>query len=293
MYSFIDVEEVDFDTVVKMLRMAYSFEAWDQMTEISDSLHKRVQSVYENTLNPLRAVPVPNLERPLVYYYGYTLLMKGLALKKLKKFSEAKDCILQYANLSWFEELDKAGEQEVKEYRFRSRAELFGIELLSGNTRVLGDYILFLQQHPQELLPGMLNILESANAHNMDIHVTLHMFLQSIWNLPPHILTQPDIIGSMYFHSFLDELLQYIMNKEEHGTAVDIILKILDVLKQVENLKVFKKTVAAFEMMREQATEAQISKFRSILISYLKEDMHSDDELVLAKTKVSSSASAC
>ncbi|WP_120461867.1 hypothetical protein [Paenibacillus aceti] len=117
----IDIDQFDYDSTVQMIKAAFSFELWHEVIRFSESLYIRINKLKEDKPNLI-------LKRPLVYYYGYALLMKGSAFKKLRRFDEAKECIRQYSDLSWFENLDQAGLEEVNYYAYISLPNLLEIE---------------------------------------------------------------------------------------------------------------------------------------------------------------------
>ncbi|MFB5763950.1 hypothetical protein [Paenibacillus medicaginis] len=92
------------DIVVEMLSMAAGFENWSKVMGTADILYQCVKCIREERqvrqskgwsarYNPA--------ERPLLYYHGYSLEMKGLAYQKLGRVEEARVCIRRYAGLEW------------------------------------------------------------------------------------------------------------------------------------------------------------------------------------------------
>lgn len=142
----IDINLLDYDLAVKVLKMAYSFESWHNLLKLSDAFHRRIANNYDNYT---AGNSYENHQRPLVYYYGYSLLMKGLANKELEDYDEARTCIDEYSNLSWFQDLDDEGFKEVEYYKYISQPNRFEVELLSGNIEVMDHYVSFLSLNPK------------------------------------------------------------------------------------------------------------------------------------------------
>ncbi|KAF9118936.1 hypothetical protein BGX30_004203 [Mortierella sp. GBA39] len=147
--------------------MAFSFENWDNMIKISTELYESAYEMYVEQKERNRRLQVT--ERPIVYYFGYSHLMKGLAYQKKKMYQEAKQCIANYEDLSYMSDGSPANNQAVENFRFFARANMFTLNILSGNLDCLEDYSAFIQENPSETLPGLITILEAANIHNYDV----------------------------------------------------------------------------------------------------------------------------
>lgn len=100
------IDHVDIDTLVSMSKMAYSFENWDKVISISDELLRIANLIYKGRLGQPISIQTgyKKINRPIVYYFGYGHLMKGLAYQKLKFYNKAKECIAYYEDLSWLDD---------------------------------------------------------------------------------------------------------------------------------------------------------------------------------------------
>lgn len=96
------------DIIVEMLEMAVAFENWKKVMETADILYQCVQRIYEERqYHKAMKLPIPhvNLERPLVYYIGFSHLMCGMAHQNQGAYEQARECIYKYAELGWMEDL--------------------------------------------------------------------------------------------------------------------------------------------------------------------------------------------
>lgn len=259
----IDINSLDLDTTVKMVQMSYSLELWEELVKFSESLHMRAKSIISNVYDK-ESICYNYRKRPLVYYYGYGLLMKGIALKKHKRFEEAKLCIQQYSDLGWFPDLNQAGQEAVQYFKFISEPNIFEIDLLSGNMNVLDRYVEFIQTNPTEILPGLITILEVANIYDVDIDGILQLFADPIDGFKKY--NQPDVIEYAYSHLFLFELTKYLFHKSNYYAAIESTLEMLMLVHKTESTKIFKRAISFFELLREYATSTQKDKYKSILL---------------------------
>ncbi|MDP4098255.1 DNA-binding protein [Paenibacillus sp. P96] len=252
----------DLDTLVNMLKMAFSFENWDKIIELSEDLLSLVHLIREKAIRA-------NGKRPLVYYYGYGHLMKGLALKKLRQYDQARACIAEYGGLDWFGGLDERGREEVEYYRFIAIANLFEINMLSGHTEVLGDYVRFLQENPFEVLPGLLTILEAANKHGLNADDILERFSGQIREFG----NAQEVVNLAYYHSFLLELARYKIRQNKPADAADDILIVLASAVKMSNHNDFRKCAAMFEIIRDSTSLAQKERYRSIMQNIVEKEL--------------------
>ncbi|MFB5267696.1 DNA-binding protein [Paenibacillus enshidis] len=252
----------DLDTLVNMLNMAFSFENWDKIIELSEDLLSLVSLNQADTLRSSRT-------KPLVSYYGYGHMMKGQALKKLQQYDQALVCIAEYAELGRFEGLDDHGREEVEYYRFKAKANLFEINMLSGQTEVLGDYVRFLQENPSEMLPGLTTIVEAAHKHGLNIDAILEQFSEQIREFGH----TEEAVKLAYYHSFLLELAKYQIGRDEQGAAAESILIVLEAAEKMKDHSKFRKCAALFEIIRDLASPAQRERYRGIMQTIVEKEL--------------------
>ncbi|MBB3127792.1 hypothetical protein FHS19_002446 [Paenibacillus rhizosphaerae] len=267
--------KIEIDTLVTMLKMAFSFENWDNMIKISTELYESAYEMYVEQKERNRRIQVT--ERPIVYYFGYSHLMKGLAYQKKKMYQEAKQCIANYEDLSYMSDGSPANNQAVENFRFFAKANMFTLNILSGNLDCLEDYSAFIQENPSETLPGLITILEAANIHNYDVDHILDILVVEDSQLIPIDQNPVDL---SYYISFLYLLAVYRFKKENHVEALDRTLQALTLSDKLEDDKIFKKCVALFESFRSHASLTQLESYSSIQKNILKGAIEDEEGIV-------------
>ncbi|GGN93593.1 hypothetical protein [Saccharibacillus kuerlensis] len=165
------------DGYLQLTNIYFNLAKWSEMEFYADRLRELVERMYANKCIK-EFFPT---ERHPVVYYGQGYLQKGNALEHQGKYSEAELYIEGYQDLSWFPNLDKLGWEEVRKFSHWARANRFNLAILKGNTSVLKDYSFFLEQHPYEVLPSLLTILESANRYGFSIDSLLTKLMPLIF----------------------------------------------------------------------------------------------------------------
>jgi hypothetical protein len=196
--------------------------------------------------------------------------MKGMAFQKQGKYEAARDCIEKYAELGWFNGLDQYGEAEVEYYRYVARANLYALDILSGHAEVLQEYIQFLRNNPEELLPGLLSIVEGASRYDYPLEAVLESFAEQIEGFK--YFEEP--VNVSYYFRFCYQLALYYIKQQQFTVALGYILQSLmlsDTLG-MEHEHEFRKCTAIFEIFRSQATATQQDQYITILKGVLKDE---------------------
>ncbi|OZB95005.1 hypothetical protein CJP46_14965 [Paenibacillus sp. XY044] len=148
------------DTAVSALNNAYSLENWNLLIRLSDKLYNDAyQSFHQNE----------KAQKPIIYYIGYSLLMKGIGHQKNKQYGESLKCIDEYKDLGRFLDGSERSQRIFDHYSFYAYANSMAVHLLSGNLTKLEEYAQFLQHHPSETLSGLLTILECALSQDLNV----------------------------------------------------------------------------------------------------------------------------
>ncbi|WP_342437720.1 DNA-binding protein [Paenibacillus sp. FSL L8-0436] len=171
------------DILVEILEAAYLFEQWNKLIYTADILLNYAQRIYEERqyckamgLN----IPIIEMKHPLVYYFGFSQQMQGDAYQMLGDYEHAKDSIYRYAELGWLEDLGRDGQEIAREFRFLAKVNLYAVEILSGKTELLSDYVRFLQTYPKGTLDGLAVIMQAALCYELNVDEQLRLLTDEI-----------------------------------------------------------------------------------------------------------------
>jgi tetratricopeptide (TPR) repeat protein len=252
------------DVVVEMLEMAYRLENWDKMIETADILYDCVQCVYqERQYQKAKELPLLllELEHPLVYYYGYSHLMRGIAHQERGQYVESRACIEKYAELGWLEDLGEEGLEVVEEFRFLAQANGYALDLISGRVEVLEAYAEFLRENPEEVLPGLDTIVRAALLHGLSVDDLIHMFAEQTAEFG----TYEDADNIAHYYRYCYHMAIYHKRSGRQREALEHALQSLRLAHQSGNDGHFKRSMTLFELLREEATEEQSMQYQEIL----------------------------
>ncbi|GAB6989979.1 type 2 periplasmic-binding domain-containing protein [Paenibacillus pini] len=270
MWSQLEIEDpVEVDSLVNMLKMAFSFDNWTKVLSLSKNLHILASQIHnEHIQHELFGTPISKkkMNRSIVFYFGYSYLMKGVAHQKLKQYPEAMKCVNYYSDLSWINDSSEIGLKTVNDFKLYAKANSLTLELLNGNIDFLAEYIHLLKTNQQETLPGLLTLLESALNNNFNIDNELNLFLD-------HIKVDglyEDRISSIYYIHLIQMLAIYEFKNDRYIEAIDYALQLLTYSDHVGDDSTFKKSIALFESFRPYASRAQLDGYMTILANIFK-----------------------
>lgn len=257
------------DYLVQMLQMAYQTEQYERVIHISDHLYNCANETYKQIqfLQAKNKEKHLTLSRPLVYYFGKAHLQKGVALQKMGRYSESLECIDMYQELGWISGLDEDGMGVVEDFRHLARANRYAVQILMGNKDVLDDYITYLLDHPEEIIPECITILEAALAHGWLIDDYLDKILP--YNDSFAMLEESENVSLFVHYMYCLALYKIPVNK---GDALDALIKGIASSCKIDIEVGFRKCCALFESLRESATDAQIKQFKNILKGVIKNE---------------------
>jgi hypothetical protein len=257
------------DKCIELLHLRFSQHAWEDILAIADHLHSLAEKMY-NEAQEANLQKLPYLfkaERPLVFYYGFSYLAKGTALQKLGLYDQAREYILKYSELGWFSGLDKIGWEEVDRFKFFAKANLYTNDLLSGKLSVLPEYIQFLEDNPEELLPGLVTIMETASLHSVNIDDLLEKFSEKIEDFG----NLEDATNRTHYFRFLYHRAIYYAKHQRYQDSVQLILLFLTSYNMINDAD-FKKFVVLFEVYRQYASNKQTEQYQNLCKELLKHE---------------------
>lgn len=257
----LDLEIRNVDYLTDMLKASFSWENWTAMIEIADKLFEttsfiNVVSKYHHTQEKY------TMKRCVAYYFGNSLCMKGIALKKTGQYAEARKCIVEYSDLSWVNCLDEENLGEVNYYRDIAKANSYVLDLLEGNTSVLEEYVDFIRNSGgKELIPGLITVLESAITYGYSIDSVLSEFEGCV----KEVSEGGSRVALRQYIDYIYLLAAYHYKQGRTSCALNVALHTLLLSGKAEDRPGFIKTAALYEQLRRYADHSQQQAYQNIM----------------------------
>lgn len=262
MFSEVEFESFDLDSQVKLLRFAYSLDNWRQLATLSEKLYQNALQTYNLTRiteNPIEEV---KLERPILYYVGYSKLMEGIACQKIYEYKKARECIEVYANWSWVKQVSEKDQNEISVFTQLSKINTIVLDIFEGDDSQVDDYVAIIKHNKQELTAGLLTLLEANRLNQLDIHQIEKICKDHVQLSVAKSFHQNDI--PLYL-KFLYEYALYMIDSSS-SDAIQVVLKCFLInVKINKNHSLLIKYVALFEKLRVNAGLDEIEKYQYIL----------------------------
>lgn len=261
------LDNLKIDSLVDLLKASFSLEDWDRMIEIANRLYFSACELEEEKQMKT------NSQRHLAYYFGFSQLAKGIALQNKGQFKEAKELIDKYSDLSWLDDGSKEASEEIQFFKMFAKANMYAVNILEGNLEQLEPYVQFLRESRlDELMPGLLNIVEAAIRHNIDVNKILSSFEGEI-NMAIEYYKKK---RSLYLIKVFYRLSLYHLIRKEFDDAIDKTLQGLELSNILKDVVAFKKFSALFESFRRQANEDQQMSYAVLMTNTLKEEISNE-----------------
>ncbi|MET3210927.1 UNVERIFIED_CONTAM: transcriptional regulator with XRE-family HTH domain [Paenibacillus sp. PvR008] len=174
-------ENYQLDALLKLANVYYQVNDCETTIQYAKELEVISTNIYHQQIHAKlkkREVKPLNTERHLIAYYGQAYLMQGNAREKQGLYEEAMEFIPYYADLTGFEGLDEIGILEARRFEMWAEANRLNLEILMGNMTSLPVYVELIKSNPEEILLGLLTIMESANIYNHTIDDILILFAE-------------------------------------------------------------------------------------------------------------------
>ncbi|WP_046212754.1 helix-turn-helix transcriptional regulator [Paenibacillus wulumuqiensis] len=256
------------DGLFYLANIYYLLQNWDTVERYADELSNLVTMVYtiesKKIDNDTCYLPIKT-ERPLVFYYGQSSLIKGVALEHKGHYEEAKKYILQYMDLSWFKGLDEDGEKEVHKLTYFATANMYLMDVMMGNTNVLPQYIEFLENHPEEILPAISNVLKAANEYEFDVDEILSKFSNVIKNNVVHSKSQSKISLISRYINLHYQLAIYNLRKQSNNEGISNLIESLKLSIKIYNKNKILDIIALMQQIKSMATSEQLAEYENLL----------------------------
>lgn len=231
---------------------------WDKVIFYSDELCELTGGLCRTSRRDWDAERYA-LRRPLVFYYGKSRLLKASAYEYSGRCEESRQFIAEYAELGWFRDLDEAGQRYVELFRLFARANTMCVDVKMGKKGAVAPYVELLLEQPEEILEGVITLLESANKYGYFIDEQLGLFAG---HLNYYSVTDPGQWESRYkeefnfvrLASYYRHLAVYNFRKERFEEGLQNILDGFHLSVQINQQDHIIKCMTLFEQYRNYAT---------------------------------------
>ncbi|TKH43052.1 DNA-binding protein [Paenibacillus terrae] len=253
------------DGLLQLGNIYFSLNDWKQLGESADELIALAKIVYQEQQQRTTSKGKKSslkTERHLVVYYGKGYLMRAVAYEKQGLYEESKKYIKGYADLSWFKGLDENATNDVENFKMFAIANSYTLDMLMGHVHILQEYTQYLLDHPQEILTGLVVIIEAANKYGFAIEETLAKLSKKMVEEE----RRDEIIskGGWYL-KFHYQLAVYLLRNGQTENGADSIFEMLESSILCNDFSLFIQGISLFESCKDKVSDSQQNKYRNLL----------------------------
>lgn len=223
-----EIEQLD--ALRDLANIYRSLRRWDKVQDLVLMLRTKARILYDLPHNPelKRREQPKRASRPIFYYIAFSDLLMGNVFAERKEHDQVLHYISLYEDLSWVRESDEESLHWKGLFKEWATANAFVTRLMSGDESVIPSYLNYVHNHEQELLSGIINILEAANSYRFD----LGMYLEKINLAINHLTSQSQdsdlgVYTKQYFNDRMSllfyELAMYYIGRRDFLKAKEYI----------------------------------------------------------------------
>ncbi|WP_346835946.1 helix-turn-helix domain-containing protein [Paenibacillus polymyxa] len=264
------LNELDQLDALKDLANTYrSLRRWYKVEEIVTKLKNKAHYQYHRKRDGkcINLESLKSPKRPLFFYLAYSSLLMAGVFEARGDYTNALQCTYAYADLSWVKEDDEQTLHWKNLFREWAVANTYGNKLLSGDFEILPEYLDYIQNNEDEILPALVNIMEAANRFNQNVDPILHKFetelKRFISKTAVGMYTEYLIVEYMIYLFY--EIADYYLNHNIYSKGYDFLVSCLEKSASTNNKSYIIMCVGLFESFRDKASSEIIAIYQRII----------------------------
>jgi hypothetical protein len=238
----------------------------NELTNIAYHVNKKKRSFW--------MYPSIKTIRPLITYYGNSLLIKGICYEMRGMYNEAKQSITKYGDLSWFASRDQEEALAVQRFKVIAEGKMMCLNIKSGDWTEIEKYIDFLKNYPEQIIDGLITLLSSANEQQYCIDDMLKEFTKQIETFNNEIIyysIQKEPLQCQQYVQFHYHYAIYCFERGKEEQGIEHTLTSLQYARGMKNNRIFINSMSLFEKYRSYATTQQQHCYEELCQNILNE----------------------
>lgn len=261
-------EEIQLDALLELSNVYFSLDYMDKVIGISDKLLFRAD--YQHAINKRKVEGTQRKTKyPVLAYAAYAHLMTAGAYCRFKNYEVANKYTLLYINMDWSEEREEDADKYRVKFQKWGEANKCIYRIRQGEWDALPQYVSYMSENEEEILPGLLMITEAANIYGMDVDEILIQFEEHIssygkLNQLSSEYSQPLSMDRCL--KFLIELAVYHLRRQRYEIGLKWILQSLETSIRIHSDTCFTRCVKVFEQFRHLASGDTQIEYTNIIV---------------------------
>ncbi|WP_418027044.1 tetratricopeptide repeat protein [Paenibacillus sp. JJ1722] len=268
------LDEIDQLDALKDLANVYrSLRKWDKVDEMARKMRAKAEIQYtlKHQQKNRECDEHKKLTRPLFVYISYADLLCASVYEAQGDYDKALQYTYAYANLDWVKETDEDTQHWIGLFKHWAKANVIVNKLLSGDTKVLQDYVEYIDTAEdttqEDRVIQLLNIMIAANRYDIDVSDIIKRFETDIVSLSQHsssdMYTQQ--VVPEYFAWCGYELAHYYLHRSFYDDGFKHLMYSMVSYHTLNNETYFINCMGLFLHFREHATPETKANFLNFI----------------------------
>ncbi|WP_019637872.1 hypothetical protein [Paenibacillus fonticola] len=207
------------------------------------------------------------MHRPLLFYILYAYLLRANVCEARGDYRQALNYVSLYTDLNWVQSCSETERIIIEQFKEWGRANACLYRLMSGEVKVLPEYVNYLASHHSEKVPALLKIMEAANRHYFQVDDILERFGSHL-----KFAGREHAFGDYHAGIAADqqtrllcELAAYYLSTERVETGMNYIMACLETCAAFYSEAVVLRCVGLFEKYRTWATPERKKQYTNLI----------------------------
>lgn len=263
------LDEADqLDALLALAKTYLSLQRWSKAEVLAEELGRKAFIQYQNQHQATgRSAACKEPQKPLCYYILYAQLLLSAVSHERGDYEQAIHYASLYADMSWIQEETESVRQIKEQFKEWSKANTYRHRLMAGQQEVLPDYVEYISDREQEILPALLTIMQAANRYRFNVDGIIERFRD-----PFDLQNQPVMPGEYIAQAasesnamLLYELAAYYVHAQCYKTAIHYTLKALESSVALHNGRSVLRCVGLFEESRHVASPEELLQYKTLI----------------------------
>lgn len=264
------LDEVDQLDALKELANTYSaLRYWDKVMAIAIEMGNKASIQYHYNYEKSRKTGLQKEpEMPLFSYILYSYVLRSVVHSELGDYDRALHYVNLYMDMSWIREDSEEAVQLMNQCMVWARANIYLLRILKGDVTVLPEYLAYIEQREDEILPALYKILQAANHYHFNVDDILLKFEQKISDSRTQqgdcTSYNRQVIEDRYTN-LMAEIAFYYIKRKKYEKSVKYIMESLESSVKINSESCIIKCVGMFEQLRHTASLDTQKKYQNLI----------------------------
>ncbi|MGQ8873709.1 transcriptional regulator [Paenibacillus sp. TSA_86.1] len=260
-------EEVQLDAIKDLANVYMTIHLWDKVDAWARELERKVEFQLE-----MQSRRRKNKRRltgyPLFTYVAYAHLLIASVYDARKEYENVLKYTEKYLEIVEVENPTEEDQNIIDLFKKWGEGNQYAIRILLGQENVIFPYLGYLENNSEEILTGLLNILEAANQYGFNIDHALKKFEHRINLFDKDFHNKDNYNYQMIDHRyrvFYYEMAKYQINQCNYLLGIDALLMCLNLSSSSNDDLMCIKCLDMYGEYRSEANETQIKRYKSVV----------------------------